>query len=253
MIPRTNDFMKEIGNAAAELKSRIGLTEPGVFIFPYDVCSPDSLNYLKANGFLGSRCGTGKMNASNFADAFSFKFDLWGPGVSGYRTGPCANVKADSAPTAASPECRAHVLNTPLDEAIKQKGWFVRGFHGFQGDMGTYQPIAVADYGSHLDVVAGKVKDGSLWVAGPNQVVKYRFARQYCGAPALTGAVLTFPPPGADCAKYATALSYVVTTADDPATIGVTQAGARTAGKKLGASTFVIEADPTKGDATLGD
>jgi hypothetical protein len=255
-VARSTDFAKEIGQAANELKTRVGLTEPGVFVFPYDVCSPAAITYLKSNGFLGARCGTGNMNASSFADAFSVKFDLWGPGVSGYRNGaPCKGVAADAAPTAAPAACREYILNAPLDEAIKQKGWFIRGFHGFQGDMGNYQPVAIADYGSHLDAVAAKVQAGQLWVAGPNQVVKYRFARQHCVGATLSGQTLGFPTPSADCSKYATRLSYVVATADgsDPATIGLTQAGARTAGKKVGPGTFVVEADPTKGEATLGD
>ena len=204
--------------------------------------------------FLGARCGPGTSNASSFADAYAFKFDLWGPAYSGFgKAGPCAGLKAGTTPAQASAACRKHVLDAGMDEAINKKAWVVRNFHGFVGDSGVFEPVAVADYRTHLDAVKQKVDAGSLWVAGPTAVVKYRFARQHCPMPMLMGNTLTFGAPTAACSKYATTLSYQVSLTDgsDPAKLAVVQGGVRTDARKTGPGSFVVDADPSKGDAQI--
>jgi hypothetical protein len=64
---------------------------------------------------------------------------------------------------------------------------------------------------------------------------------------------LTFAAPSADCSKYATGLSYLVSVTDgsDPATLAVMQGGQRVAARKLGPGKFVVDADPTRGDALI--
>ncbi|HEY0706494.1 MAG TPA: polysaccharide deacetylase family protein, partial [Polyangia bacterium] len=250
--PRSNNYMSEIEASNGMIRDRTGVT-PTVFSFPYDVCDPAALAFLKARPFLGSRCGPARLNAVDFADPFTFKADFWGPGPSMYKDNACQGLPPNAQPNQASAMCRTHVHNAPLDEAISKKAWVVRGFHGFSTDTGTYQPIALADYRAHLDVVVEKAKSGQLWVATPSEVLRYRFARRDCAAPTLNGNTLTFAAPNPGCTKYATSLTYIVKTAGgaDPPTVSITQGGQKVAGKKSGPGTYLVEADPTKGDAVL--
>jgi len=135
------------------------------------------------------------------------------------------------------------------------KGWGNREFHGFDPDDikdGAFQPITVADYTAHLDFLKMKVDMGQLWVEGPTRVVRYRFARERCAPPTLDGARLHFPAPSADCQRYATPLTFLVSTTDgsDP-TLRVQQGADTLPAKKLSPGHFAVDADPTKGDATL--
>jgi hypothetical protein len=250
--PRTNNYMNEIDASNGMIRDRTGMT-PTVFSFPFDVCDPGAIAHLKMRPFLGGRCGPARLNATDFGDAFTFKTDFWGPAQSMYKDNACQGLAGNAQPNQASQMCRTHVLTAPLDEAISKKAWVVRGFHGFSTDTGSYQPVALADYRAHLDVVVEKVKSGQLWVATPSEVLRYRFARQDCAAPTLAGNKLTFGAPSATCMKYATALTYIVKTTggSDPAGLSITQGGQKVAGKKTGAGTFLVEADPTKGDAVL--
>jgi hypothetical protein len=251
-VPRATDLGQEIDGASTTLMAKIGI-KPTAFVFPYDVCDAPLLAYVR-DRFLGAQCGNARINAANFADAVPFKFDLWGPAYSAFnKAAVCDGVTPATPPAKASAACRKHVLEAPVEEAIAKLGWVVRNFHGFVGDEGNFEPVAPADYRAHLDFVAGKVKDGLLWVAGPSDVIRYRFARQACALPAVAGATLTFATPSADCSKYATGLSYLVSVTDgsDPATLAALQGGQRVAARKLGPGKFVVDADPTRGDALI--
>jgi hypothetical protein len=251
-VPRATDLAKEIDGASTTLMTKLGV-KPTAFVFPYDVCDAASLAYVR-DRFLGAQCGNARINGASFADAFPFKFDLWGPAYSAYnKAAVCAAVTAGTTPAQASAACRKHVLEAPVEEAIAKMGWVVRNFHGFVGDEGTFEPVAPADYRAHLDFVASKVAAGLLWVAGPSDVIRYRFARQACALPVITGGTLAFPAPSPDCSKYAIGLSYLVSVTDgsDPATLAVIQGGQRTAARKVDAGKFVVDADPTRGDAVI--
>jgi hypothetical protein len=249
---RTNDFATEIDRAAMMLEERTGV-KPGFILFPYDVCDPGAVARAKTRGYVGARCAQG-MNNNDFADPFKVAFDLWGPAWSTYRSmgTQCMGVTARTTrPNQASATCRQHVLSKYVEDAIAKKAWAMRGFHGFDSDNGSFEPVSPADYRTHLDFVVTKVAAGQLWVDGPSRVVRYRMARQHCTPPTATGAVLTFGAPSADCSKHATELSYLITTeGSDPATLALSQAGQRIEARKLGAGSFVVDLDPTKGDAT---
>jgi hypothetical protein len=249
---RTNDFATEIDRAAMMLEERTGV-KPGFILFPYDVCDPGAVARAKTRGYVGARCAQG-MNNNDFADPFKVAFDLWGPAWSTYRTmgTQCMGVAARSTrPNQASATCRQHVLSKYVEDAIAKKAWAMRGFHGFDSDNGSFEPVSPADYRTHLDFVVTKVAAGQLWVDGPSRVVRYRMARQLCTPPTAEGALLRFAAPSADCTRHATALSYLITTEGaDPATLALSQAGQRIEARKLGASSFVVDLDPTRGDAT---
>jgi hypothetical protein len=253
-IRRSTDYAMEIDNAATQLQQKAGVV-PGFFLFPYEVCETAALNRVKQRGYLGTRCGGQGINPTSFADPYKLAFDLWGPAQSRYGTAAaCNGFRAGARPSTAPAACRTHVLSKLVEDAISGKGWAMRGFHGFDDDMGGYEPVSAADYRAHLDFLKQKVDMGQLWVDGPTAVVKYRMAREHCPPPAISGGnTLRFGTPSAMCSKYATTLSYLVSSADgaDVPALAVVQAGQRLGAKKLGPGSFVVDADPTKGDAVL--
>jgi hypothetical protein len=254
VYPRSTDYTQEIDKAAATFKAN-GIAAD-FFIFPFDVCDPAGIARLKGQGYIGARCGPHGVNGPMFADSFKISFDVWGPAYSMYITAPaCKGVKEYvTTPAQAPAACRAYVLDQFIDDAIKQKGWATREFHGFEGDTGVWEALPVADYAAHLDHALAKVKAGELWVAGPTPVLKYRWARQNCAPPTVVKNTLKFAAtPAASCTRYATVLSYLVSTTDgsDPATLKVEQGGMTLPARKLGKGSFVVDADPTQGDALL--
>jgi peptidoglycan/xylan/chitin deacetylase (PgdA/CDA1 family) len=252
------DLGLEIDQAHALLQMQTGLT-PQFFIFPYDVCGSVPIAHLQEKGYLGARCGSHGLNASNFANGFAVAFDVWGPNFSTYvNQGPCAGKTkpdTDSKPSRDLPaDCRMYVLNHYVDDAIAKGGWANREMHGFDDNPGSFEPLSIPDYTAHLDYVKTKIDAGDVWMEGPTRVLKYRFAREKCAPPTvMTGSTLAFGTPSADCSKYATTLSYLVSTADgsDPPRLQVRQGATTLPAKKLSAGHFVADADPTQGNAVL--
>jgi hypothetical protein len=254
--PRSTDYAQEIDRAAAALAAN-GVAA-GFFAFPYDVCDPAAVNHLKARGYLGARCGGRGINVADFADGFNLRFDVWVRAGSLHdRAPPCRGPDAEgSAAAQASAACRTYALTRQVDDAIERKGWAIRELHGFDDDPGGWGAIALDDYLAHLQYVAAKANAGELWVDGPTPILKYRYARVHCPAPTVRRNRLEFAvAASADCARYATVLSYRVSTADgsDPPSLGVVQAGRTLPARKVGRGRFVVDADPTKGDAILSD
>ena len=256
----SEDFAVEIDQATRLIQENTGALAR-YFAFPFDVCGPansGALMHLRQKGYLGARCGGRGISETAFADGFASKSDVWGPTYSIYgASGPCMGLvrpNSNQAPESLPVECRRHVLNQYVDDAIAQKGWAIRTLTGFLGDPGAFQPISPEDYRAHLDYVLGKVADGLLWVEGPTAVLKYRWAREKCARPAVEGNKLRFPAPSPECQTYATVLSYVVTAADTaaaPASLAVTQAGIPQVARTLAPGRYLVNADPTKGDAVF--
>src|SRR5690606_15759614 len=142
------------------------------------------------------------------------------------------------------------ILKIYVDLAISQGGWSVREFHGVADD--TFFPIEVEAYRQHLDYVKSKVESGELWVDAPTAVVRYRFSRQHCALPVASAHTLAFASPSADCLRYATPLSVIVTTAVDAPSALVAQGGVMQPSKKLGPNRFLVDIDPSLGPAALG-
>jgi len=255
-FPRSTDYAVEIDKAAAVLAAN-GIA-PGFFAFPFDACDPAAVSRLKEQGYLGARCGARGINAADFADGFSVRFEVWVRASTVHDAAPpCRGPDAEaSAAAQASTACRTYALTRHVDDAIERNGWAIRELHGFDGDAGGWGAIALDDYVAHLRYVAAKVTAGELWVDGPTPILKYRFARLHCPAPTVNRNRLEFAVAvSAECVRYATVLSYRVSTADgsDPATLGVVQAGVMLPARNVGRGRFVVDADPTKGDAILSD
>ena len=253
------DFATELDRSTQVLTDRLG-RPVDYFIFPYDACGAPALAHLRQRGYLGARCGPRGISEPRFPDGFAHRYDVWGPNFSIYHdSGPCRgnttanlNARPDSLPAA----CRSHVLNQYVDDAIAGKGWAARELNGFVEDIprGAFQPISAADYTAHLDFVRARIDAGRLWMEGPSRVIRYRFAREHCAPPAIVdGATLRFPAPARECERHATALTYLVTTADmsDPPALQLTQGGVTTPLRRLGPGRFAADADPTRGDALI--
>src|SRR6266545_904132 len=248
----------EINQAGQLIQTQTGIA-PQFFIFPYDVCGTTAIAHLQQGGYLGARCGAHGVNPSGFTNGFTVQFDVWGPNFSIYvAAGPCqGKTKPDSAsrPSRDLPlDCRMYVLNHFVDEAIAKGGWANREMHGFEDNAGAWEPISVSDYTAHLDYVKSKIDAGDLWMEGPTPVVKYRFAREKCTLPTLSaGNTLKFATPSAECSKYATTLSFLVSTTDgsDPAMLSIRQGMTTSSAKRLSAGHYVVDADPSQGDAVL--
>jgi peptidoglycan/xylan/chitin deacetylase (PgdA/CDA1 family) len=262
--PRSVDFEGEIGRAATRLTAATGRA-PDFFIFPYDVCDPGAIAYLKAHGFLAARCGEPGTNGSDWKDPFAIRFDVYGPSYSKFfGAAPCQHTARGATPAqyttppADYPDgCRRYVLDNYVDEAIAAGGWAVRELHGLDpADPKGWETVAVADYRAHLDRLAERVAAGALWVDGPTEVTRYRFARDaaVCAPPRVVdGHVLRFAAPTPECRRFATVLSWRVATVDgsDPHTLVAEQGGQRRPARRLGPGRYVVDADPTAGDARL--
>jgi hypothetical protein len=264
--PQSVDFATELGKAGDTLKTQTGLSND-FFIFPYDVCDPAAIAFLKSAGYLGARCGNAAINMATVADGFGVDYDVFGPSYSYYfGMGACAKTAAGAAPVQwttvpadYTDACRLFVLNGYVDNVIAAGGWGVREFHGLDpvdNPNGGWETVTLPDYKAHLDYLVSKIGAGSLWMDGPTRVLRYAFARdpQGCAPPAIVaGSTLHFAAPSAACQKVATTLSYRVSTTDgsDPALVGVRQGGVILPVRRVSAGHFVADADPTKGDAVL--
>jgi peptidoglycan/xylan/chitin deacetylase (PgdA/CDA1 family) len=256
----SSNFAQEIDRAGKAILDNAGVTAQ-YYIFPFDVCGTAAVAYLQKAGYLGARCGDHGFNAPGFpaSDDFANKYDVWGPDFSVYfDKGPCAGVAKhdqDVVPNTLPLACRLYSLDQYVDDTIAGKGWGIKEFHGFDEDIteGAFQPLTPSDYTTHLDHLQPKIASNDLWVEGPTPVLRYRWAREACAPPAVNGSVLKFAAPSADCTKFATTLSFLVSTTDgsDPATVQVKQGAAMLPAKKLGPGKFVLDANPTKGDAMI--
>lgn len=201
------------------------------YIFPYDSFDDAAVQHLGALGYLGARAGEKGVNDKDFPDGLRVMFDVYGGEHSIY-------------------DGEGDILQIYVDLAISQGGWSVREFHGVADN--TFFPIEVEAYRVHLDYAKSKVESGELWVDTPTAVVRYRFARQYCGLPVTSGYSVGFANPSADCLRYAAPLSVIVTTAVDAPSVLVAQGAVMQASKKLGPNRFLVEIDPSLGPAALG-
>jgi hypothetical protein len=237
----------EITDAKAALDAH--LVHPiSFFIFPYDYFTAATIATVGSSGHLGARAGNRDDNDGfdappiNGADPthdLEVEFDVWPRSYSKYALFFPEDVLA------------VHAYN-----AIEKGGWAMREFHSVVPD-GTadeagqgFGPIELGAYERHLQFLADAWKQGTLWTANPTEVIRYRHARTACGA-SVSGDTITFDTSNPDCAKFATPISVIVTTAEDLPRVDGTQGGVSVRTRKLGPNRFSINADPTLGDVTL--
>jgi hypothetical protein len=121
--------------------------------------------------------------------------------------------------------------------------------HGVNDE--SWEPVPLAEYVAHLDYVKAKVDSGELWMETPSLIIKYRRARDLCGLPEADGDLLRFTGQLEACSGYATPLSVVVSTQEDPSTLVAWQGDTALAWRKLGPRRFSVDVHPLLGDAKL--
>jgi peptidoglycan/xylan/chitin deacetylase (PgdA/CDA1 family) len=225
------DLSIEIDQATNVLAANIPDQKLEYFIFPFDSFTQAMVDHLGAIGYTGARAGQKGVTPADFSDPLREDFDVYNDENSIYYP--------------AYPD----VLKAYVDDAIGQRGWAIRELHGVN-DM-SWEPIPTADYEAHLDYVKAKVDAGELWVDTPSAVGHYRFARQYCGVPSVSGAELSFAAPSPQCIANATAITVLVDTEIDTATLSATQGGKPLHTERLSANHYAVDVDPTLGKATL--
>jgi peptidoglycan/xylan/chitin deacetylase (PgdA/CDA1 family) len=225
------DLAIEIDQATSVLQANLPDQKIEYFIFPFDSFSQPMIDRLVAAGFTGARAGTKGVNPADFPDPLRGDFDVYNGDNSIYY-----------------PQF-SDVNKAYVEDAISRGGWAIRELHGIQDT--SWQTMPTVDYEAHLDYVKGKVDSGELWVDNPSTVSHYRFARQYCAAPSVSGDTLSFGAPSAQCSANATQLSIIVTTTVDVTNVSATQAGKALTSKRLGTKRYAVDADPTLGDVVL--
>jgi peptidoglycan/xylan/chitin deacetylase (PgdA/CDA1 family) len=221
----------EIDQATQVLDANLVGQQTSFFIFPYDSFNDAAVQHLGGLGYLGARAGAKGVNTADFADGLRVMFDVYGGENSIY-------------------DGQGDILQIYVDLAISEGGWSVREFHGVADQ--TFWAMDTNAYKAHLDYVKSKVDSGELWVDTPSTVVRYRFARQYCGLPAVMGSSLVPAMPSADCARYATAVSTIVTTTVDAPSLLASQDGKELVTKRLGPSRYLVDLDPAGCPVALG-
>jgi peptidoglycan/xylan/chitin deacetylase (PgdA/CDA1 family) len=225
------DLSVQIDQATQVLAQNLPEQKVQYFIFPYDSFTQPMIDHLAQVGYTGARAGTKGVNPPNFPDPLRGDFDVYNDENSIYYP------------------AFSDVLKAYVDDAISKGGWAIREFHGVQD--ASWETVPTADYEAHLDYIKEKSDAGDLWVDTPSAVGHYRFARQFCGMPAVDGAQLTFPEPSAQCTANATALSVIVQTEVDAQTLTATQGSQSLPTQRLAEKRFLIEMDPTLGRVVL--
>ncbi len=227
------DLSVEIDQATSVLAAHLPDQKLEYFIFPFDSFTQPMVDHLVEVGYSGARAGTKGVNPPDFKDPMRGEFDVYNDENSIYY-----------------PEF-SDVMKAYVDDAISKGGWAIREFHGIQDS--SWQAVPTADYEAHLDYIKAKVDAGELWVDTPSAVSHYRFARQYCGIPTITGAVLRFDEPNPQCLANATPLSVILTSSADEPSLTAMQAGKSLGVKRLGAERYLVDVDPTLGEVTLAE
>jgi peptidoglycan/xylan/chitin deacetylase (PgdA/CDA1 family) len=191
------------------------------FAFPFDDYNDATVALVGAAGHLGARAGGGGVNGADFPDPLRAKFEAYGP-YSSYGSGP-------------------ESLDRYVDAALAAGGWALRECHGVADT--SWEPVPLEGYRAHLDRVRSQVEAHQLWMAPPSAVVRYRLARQRCGAPRLDGNRLTFTASAA-CSELQTELTVAFTLAAEVASV-VVRAGDRELPVRRGSSgEWLVTVDP---------
>ncbi len=247
------DLMEQIDEAHALLTEHLTDFVPSFFIFPYDAFNDDLLDRLRGLNYLGARAGSRGLNAANFSDPFAIRFDVYGPGYSVYVDAegtPCEGTSAGDNWSDTPQVCRAYVMNQYVLDLISEGGYGIRELHSLENE--AWEPIPTAEYEAHLDFLVQRVLARDLWVTTASDAIRYRFAREACELPTVSGDRLLFGALGPECVRYATALTFRVSPLSGvPASVSATQGDAAVPVIAEAGGTFLVTADPSLGTVTL--
>ncbi|MEM7160498.1 MAG: polysaccharide deacetylase family protein [Myxococcota bacterium] len=160
-LTKTTNFGAEIDAARAVLEAELS-RRVTFFAFPFDEWNDEGLAHLRAAGYRGARAGERGLNKSEPGNEFEVRFDTYGEEHSIYKG-------------------KGDVLEAYVDDAIANQGWAVREFHGVADQ--SWESIPLPQYRAHLDNVAERVREGSLWVATPSAVLRWRRHRARISRP----------------------------------------------------------------------
>ncbi len=191
------------------------------FAFPYDEYSAETIGLVGAAGHLGARAGGGGINAADFADPLRAKFEGYGP-YSSYGTGP-------------------ESLDRYVDAAVAAGGWALRECHGVADT--SWEPVPLAGYRNHLDHVRSLIDGHQLWMAPPSKVVRYRLARERCGAPKIEGSRLSFAG-SATCVEMGSELTVAFTLGGSLSTPSVRAGGKDLPVRRNSSGEWIVTLDP---------
>ncbi len=233
---------KDVIDSKATLEQNITGCTVTFFVFPYDNYNDSALNQLRDNGYLGARAGI----APQQDRGVNTEFENFDP----FRANFDAFCLTEEASIYAAQVGNANTLKAYLDDAIAKKGWALQEMHEV-GSGELWGHIRVPDYQAHMDYVRMQVERGIVWNAVPTDVVKYIVTKDRCGTASVTDNILTFSSSDSVDARYATELTILLTTQNDPLEVYATQNGTDIPVEKLGAHRFSFDVDPTKGPVTL--
>ncbi|HEX3696723.1 MAG TPA: polysaccharide deacetylase family protein [Polyangia bacterium] len=240
------------------------------FIFPYDFFTDETIAAVSTAGHLGARAGlrdpydgfenlpmnpAALVPAGMIGNDLQLVFDVWPRTYSKYALYHPEDVLDIHVWNAIDAWDNPPTSTTAT--IVKQKVFAVREMHSVSmsdnppedGSEG-FGPVPLSVYQKHLDFLVAAWKANKVWTTTPTSAIKYRHARTACTA-SVTGSMLTFNTSNADCTKYATPISVIVTTAKDVPGVSALQGGKEVATRKLMANTFSVTADPTLGPVTL--
>lgn len=226
------------------------LEEPVTFyIFPFDFWTPETLAAVESSGHMGARAGNRDdndgfdnppINGPMPDNDLEIEFDVWPRTYSKYASYPDNDI-----------------LPVHVHEAVEDGGWAVREFHSVSSEDNPPQdgsqgfgPVPLSVFEDHLDFLVEGWHAAEVWTAPPSTVIRYRHAREACGA-SVEGNMLVWDAGDPECQAFHTPISVVVSTGDDVASIEAMQGGEPVPTRKLEANTFTVTADPTLGDVEL--
>jgi hypothetical protein len=219
------------------------------FIFPFDFWTADTLKAVADAGHFGARAGSRDdndgfdnppINTADPSNDMALEFDVWPRTYSKY-----ALFAGNT------------ILNQHVWNAVDRGGFAVREMHSISsldlppqdGSQG-FGPVPLRTYEDHLDFLVQAWKANLVWTSPPSAVIRYRHARIACQA-SVTQDTISFVATDPTCMRFATPISVIVRTANDVPGVKATQMGTPVFTRKIAASTFSIDADPTAGDVKL--
>ncbi|WP_232522592.1 carbohydrate-binding protein [Chitinibacter sp. GC72] len=240
----------QLNGAAADIAANLDGYQASYFVWPGDAASTAATDFLKtipqyiggrashlvANGNVDYTTMPAGVNAANFDNPYRIKWDLF-----------TVDGKWSLYPMG------SEILNLHIDAAISQGAWTTRTAHGV--DTGYWETIPLDRYLAHLDYAKAKVDSGELWMDTPSNVIKYRYAREFC-KPVLTpngnwSSLLTFDTSAPQCQKYATPITLQMKVLQQGGMLGAIQNGKAVKVTNGPNNTAMITVDPSAGDVTF--